>query len=71
MPLEDDFRFKAHELLVELDASVTKMMMMVSAKEISGDFWDEATSRHQEASLAWCAFISSTEAYSAAEDIRH
>ena len=61
MPLQDDFRFKAHELLVELDASIAKMMMMVSAKEIDGAFWEEATTRHHEAFLAWHDFIAATD----------
>jgi hypothetical protein len=61
MPFQDDFRFKAHELLVELDASIAKMMMMVSAKEIEGAFWDEATNRHHHAFIAWRDFISDTD----------
>ncbi len=61
MPLQDHFRFKAHELLVELDASITKMMMMVSAKEIEGAFWEEVTDRHYHAFLAWHDFIAATD----------
>ncbi|PHN45977.1 hypothetical protein [Pseudomonas syringae] len=71
MPLDDDFRFRAYELLVELDASITKMMMMVSAKEIKGAYWEEATFRHQKASTAWCGFISSTDLDVAVEDVMH
>lgn len=57
----DEFRFRAHELLVELDASIAKMMMMVAAKEIEGAFWAEATNRHYQAFLAWHDFIAATD----------
>ncbi|KOG04497.1 Uncharacterized protein ABJ98_0831 [Pseudomonas syringae pv. aceris] len=46
---------------MELDASIAKMMMMVSAKEIDGAFWEEATTRHHEAFLAWHDFIAATD----------
>ncbi|KTB99480.1 hypothetical protein [Pseudomonas syringae] len=57
----DEFRFRAHELLVELDASIAKMMMMVAAKEIEGAFWAEATNRHYQAFLAWHDFIAASD----------
>ncbi|AVX22790.1 hypothetical protein [Pseudomonas syringae] len=63
----DEFRFRAHELLVELDASIAKMMMMVAAKEIEGAFWAEATNRHYQAFLAWHDFIAASD--DAAESI--
>lgn len=53
----DDFRFRAHELLVELDAATTKMMMMVVSKKISGPEWDEAAKKHHEAYEAWSTFL--------------
>lgn len=59
MSSQDDFRFKAHELLLELDASTTKMMMMVSAKEVVGDYWNAATKRHHIAFQAWNTFLTS------------
>jgi hypothetical protein len=52
----DDFRFRSHELLVELDAATTKMMMVVS-KKISGSEWDEAAKKHHEAYEAWSSFL--------------
>ncbi|MBI6749772.1 hypothetical protein [Pseudomonas syringae] len=57
----DEFRFRAHELLVELDASIAKMMMMVAAKEIEGAIWAEATNRHYQAFLAWHDFIAASD----------
>ncbi|KTB95075.1 hypothetical protein AO073_14545 [Pseudomonas syringae ICMP 11293] len=60
MSLEEDFRFKSHELLVELDASIAKLMMMVSAKEAVGVSWADATLRHHEAFIAWHEFLGSS-----------
>jgi hypothetical protein len=53
----DDFRFRSHELLVELDAATTKMMMMVVSKKNSGPDWDEAAKKHREAYEAWNSFL--------------
>ncbi|UZE14820.1 hypothetical protein [Pseudomonas sp. B21-053] len=53
----EEFRTTSHELLIELDAATTKMMMLVSAKEVSGPFWDDATQRHLEAMNAWHTFL--------------
>ena len=36
----EQLRTTSHELLLALDAATTKMMMLVSAKEVSGPFWD-------------------------------
>lgn len=53
----EEFRTTSHELLIELDAATTKMMMLVSAKEVSGPFWDDAAQRHLDAVNAWHAFL--------------
>ncbi|VVN84351.1 hypothetical protein [Pseudomonas fluorescens] len=53
----EEFRTTSHELLIELDAATTKMMMLVSAKEVSGPFWDDATQRHEDAVDAWHSFL--------------
>ena len=53
----DDFRFRSHELLVELDAANTKMMMMVVSKRVSGPDWDEEVKKHHEAYKAWNSFL--------------
>ncbi|AZF63730.1 MULTISPECIES: hypothetical protein [unclassified Pseudomonas] len=57
----DDFRFKSHHLLIELDAATSKMMMMVSAKEVAGVDWDAATLRHHHAFEAWNSFLNSSD----------
>jgi hypothetical protein len=57
----DDFRFKSHQLLIELDAATSKMMMMVCAKEVAGADWDAATLRHHDAFEAWNSFLNSPE----------
>lgn len=57
----DDFRFKSHQLLIELDAATSKMMMMVSAKEVFGAEWDAASLRHHHAYEAWNTFLNSPE----------
>lgn len=53
----EEFRTTSHVLLIELDAATTKMMMLVSAKEVSGPSWDDATLRHHDAVEAWHAFL--------------
>ncbi|MCF5724557.1 hypothetical protein [Pseudomonas syringae] len=55
----DDFRFRSHELLVELDAATTKMMMMVVSKQVSGPDWEEATKKHHNAFDAWSSLLKS------------
>ncbi|MOA12356.1 hypothetical protein D3C78_1323400 [compost metagenome] len=49
----EEFRATSHELLKELDAATIKMMMLVSAKEVSGPFWADAAQRHHDAVDAW------------------
>ncbi|NVZ22137.1 hypothetical protein [Pseudomonas costantinii] len=57
----DDFRFRSHELLVELDAATNKMMMMVVSKQVSGPDWEEATKKHHAAFEAWNSFLNSSD----------
>nr|WP_225248363.1 hypothetical protein [Pseudomonas tehranensis] len=57
----DDFRFKSHHLLIELDAATSMMMQLVSSKEVVGAGWDAATVRHHDAFEAWSAFLNSPE----------
>lgn len=59
MSVMDDFRFQSHELLVELDAAATKMMMMVVANQVSGLDWDQAIKKHRDAFQAWNTFLNS------------
>ena len=56
----EEFRYKSHELLIELDAATTRMMMLVSMKEVNGPVWDEASKWHSDAYNAWNDFITSS-----------
>lgn len=58
----DDFRFRSHELLVELDAATTKMMMMVVSKKVSGLEWDDALKKHHDAFEDWSSLLNSLNA---------
>lgn len=53
----DDFRFQSHHLLLELDAATNHLMMLVVAKEVSGNRWDEAAKRQKLAYEAWAALL--------------
>ncbi|WP_350647183.1 hypothetical protein [Pseudomonas sp. HY13-MNA-CIBAN-0226] len=53
----EDFRFKSYELLLELDAANNKMMMLVSARELSGVKWSAAVERHSDAYGAWISHM--------------
>lgn len=55
----DDFRFRSHELLVDIDSATTKIMMMVVSKKVSGLEWDEAIKKHHDAFEAWNSFLNS------------
>lgn len=55
----DDYRFQSHELLLELDASTTNLMMLVSARQLEGTLWNEATYRQKLAYEAWATFLNS------------
>lgn len=54
---DEDFRYQAHLLLVELDAATTKLMMLVVAGEISGNRWDEAVALQTSAYEAWMTAV--------------
>jgi hypothetical protein len=53
----DDFRFQSHRLLLELDAATTHLMMLVSARQVEGASWSEATNRQKLAYEAWAMFL--------------
>lgn len=42
MTATDDFRFHAHELMVDLDAATTEMMKLISAHQLSGPEWERS-----------------------------
>ncbi|MDR0191941.1 hypothetical protein RCO22_23630 [Pseudomonas yamanorum] len=53
----DDYRFKSHQLLLELDAANTHLMMLVSARQIDGPLWMGAAAKHKLAYEAWAVFF--------------
>ncbi|MCY1184862.1 hypothetical protein D9M73_255890 [compost metagenome] len=53
----DNFRLDSYKLLLELDASTTGMMLLVSSRVISGPEWDLAIERHRVAYEAWSSFL--------------
>jgi hypothetical protein len=53
----DDFRIESHKLLMELDGATMGVMMLVSAKCVSGPDWDAANKRQHDAYESWDAFI--------------
>ncbi|MEN5147821.1 hypothetical protein ACP3TY_07160 [Pseudomonas rustica] len=57
MNSHEDFRFNAHKHLLDLDASTTRLMMLVVASEVSGLHWNEAVTRHQLAIDAWAVLL--------------
>lgn len=57
MPSTDDFRFNAHHLLLDLDASTNHLMMLVVSGEMTGSRWDDAVSRHKQAYESWASIL--------------
>jgi hypothetical protein len=58
MNAADDFRFKSHELLLDLDAAISQMMMLVATRELSGERWCTAVTQHSDAYAAWNSHLS-------------
>jgi hypothetical protein len=57
MSSTEDFRFQSHQFLLELDAATNHMMMLVSARQVTGYAWDEAAKRQKLAYETWAAFL--------------
>jgi len=53
----DDFRIASHKLLMELDAATIGLMMLVSARCVSGPDWDAASARQHDAYERWDEFM--------------
>ena len=53
----EEFRYKSHQLLLELDAATTRMMMLVALHEVSGPVWNEAYQDHCNAYKAWNDYV--------------
>ena len=61
MSITDDFRFQSHQLLVNLDAATTHLMMLVVANELSGAHWDEAIAWHKVTYDIWAASLAAID----------
>lgn len=57
MTSTDDFRFHAHELIVDLDAATTEMMKLISAHQLSGSEWERVTQWQHEAYERWMTYL--------------
>jgi hypothetical protein len=57
----DDFRFKVHHLLLDLDATTNHLMMLVVSREVAGSRWDEAVARQKLAYDAWTSILSGVQ----------
>jgi len=53
----NDFRFNAHHLLLDLDATTNYLMMLVVSHEVSGSRWEEALVRQQRTYAAWVSIL--------------
>jgi len=61
MLTNEDFRFKAHHYLLDLEATNNQLMMLVVAGEVSGKIWDDALSRQRCSYTAWFEAVGSIE----------
>lgn len=57
MTATDDFRFHAHELIVDLDAATTEMMTLISAHQLSGPEWERVNQWQHEAYERWMTYL--------------
>ncbi|MFJ7281920.1 hypothetical protein [Pseudomonas sp. NPDC099000] len=57
MTTTDDFRFHAHELIVDLDAATTEMMKLISAHQLNGPEWERVTQWQHEAYERWMTYL--------------
>ena len=60
MTFNDEFRLATYKLLLELDASTTSMMLLVSSRDMAGIDWDLAVQRHRDVCEAWNLFLHQT-----------
>ncbi|KAA0968745.1 hypothetical protein [Pseudomonas sp. ANT_H12B] len=57
MTTTDDFRFHAHELIVDLDAATTEMMKLISAHQLSGPEWEWVNQWQHDAYERWTSYL--------------
>ncbi|KTC64446.1 hypothetical protein AO262_27695 [Pseudomonas fluorescens ABAC62] len=57
MASREDFRFEAHKYLIEMDAALSNLMMLVSCGSTFGLEWIEANARYEAAHSAWMRYL--------------
>lgn len=62
MLTNEDFRFKAHHFLLDLEATNNHLMLLVVAGEVTGKIWDDALARQKCSYAAWFEVVDSNEA---------
>lgn len=53
----DDFRFLTHQVLLELDAATAQMIMLVTAGQVVGPDWLNATDQLKNAYGDWSSLL--------------
>lgn len=61
MLTNEDFRFKAHHYLLDLEATNNHLMLLVVAGEVSGKIWDDALARQKCSYAAWFEVVESND----------
>ncbi|MEX6663736.1 hypothetical protein [Pseudomonas sp. W2-17] len=62
MQAADDFRYKSHTLLLELDSSTVQMMKLVVLSDMGTVSWDKAVRTHHDAYSALHAHLDHPDA---------
>ncbi|WPN49249.1 MULTISPECIES: hypothetical protein [unclassified Pseudomonas] len=57
MTTTDDFRARAQELMVDLNAATNEMMKLVSEHQLSGPEWERVSQWQHEAHERWMAYL--------------
>ncbi|MFW9078768.1 hypothetical protein ACOI9X_05720 [Pseudomonas sp. P2757] len=61
MTTTDDFRFHAHELVIDMDAATTEMMKLISAHQLNGPEWERVTQWQHDAHERWVTFLNARD----------
>ena len=61
MLTDEDFRFKAHHYLLDLEATNNHLMLLIVAGEVTGKIWDDAISRQKCSYAAWLEAVDANE----------
>ena len=61
MLTNEDFRFKAHHYLLDLEATNNHLMLLVVAGEVTGKIWDDALTKQKCSYAAWLEAVDANE----------